>query len=74
MDKRTSLEKGFPALLKESEKSPVTITYRGIDDRSRPLYELKNRTGEVLVALGTDKQMLETLIKREKEIVNHDNR
>ena len=33
--------RAWAKLLAEAEKSPVTIFYRGIDEHSKPLYEIK---------------------------------
>ena len=70
MRKVELLRKAVPALLRESEKSPVTISYRGVDDRDRDLYEIKNRKGDVLSPQGTEKQVLEALIHREGQDAN----
>lgn len=56
------LRLGIPALLREVEKSPLTITYRGVSDKDEALYEIKNRKGEVVCLQGTEKQVFEGLV------------
>ncbi len=60
------LREGIPALLREAERSPVTITYRGVNDQDEALYEIKNRKGEVVCLQGTEKQVFEGLIARKQ--------
>lgn len=52
----------FRKLLEISEKSPVTVTFRGVDDHNRKLYEVKNRRGEVIASQETDSQLAGRLV------------
>lgn len=61
MRKTEQLKQAWPALLRLAEKSPVTITYRGVDKDDKPLYEIVNRKGETICLQGTEKQVLECL-------------
>ena len=65
---RTSERQGraWQQLLKQTEKSPVTISYRGLDDHDKNLYEVKNRIGVAICALGTEKQIIQALEGEEK--------
>jgi len=51
----------WQALLKQAEKSPVTWTYRGVNDKDQPLFEVKNRKGEVIIEHGTEHEVMDTL-------------
>ena len=53
--------KAWHQLLKQVEKSPVTISYRGLDDHDKNLYEVKNRIGVAICTLGTEKDLLKAL-------------
>jgi len=66
---RTIEQKGqaWKALLKEVEKNPVTLTYRGVNDKDQSLYEVKNRKGEVIIEHGTEKEVMDALRKDKKE-------
>ena len=52
----------FRKLLEISEKSPVTVTFRGVDDHNRKLYEVKNRRGESIPS-NIARKLLETIGK-----------
>ncbi len=54
--------RAFQALLKEAEKSPITISFRGVDDRDRGLYEVKSRTGEIISAQDTEVDLCSRLM------------
>ena len=51
----------WQAFLKQVGKSPVTWTFRGVNDKDQPLYEVKNRKGEVIIEHGTEKEVMDTL-------------
>ena len=59
------LRLGIPALLKETEKSPVTLTFRGVNDKNEKLYEARTRSGEIIAAQATEKELLESIIERQ---------
>ncbi len=67
MRKRECYTLGIPALLATAEESPVTLTYRGVNDHNQKLYEAKTRAGEVICPQATEKGLLEALVKRQRE-------
>ncbi len=67
MRKTEQLKQAWPALLRLAEKSPVTITYRGVDQNDKALYEIVNRKGEIICLQGTEKQILDALMAQEKK-------
>ncbi len=52
----------FRKLLEASEKSPVTITFRGVNDKDRKLYEVKDRRGEIIADQATELQLAGCLV------------
>lgn len=51
----------FAALLKQVERNPVTLTYRGVNDKDQPLYEIKYRAGGIICEKATEKELMDTL-------------
>lgn len=63
MRKTELLKIAWPALLAETRGGWVTIFYRGVNERGESLYEIENRYS-VVVAEGTEKQVLESLLNK----------
>ncbi len=64
-------EAATKGLLKLTKQGKVTIYYRGIDgndDEPNPLYELDGGYG-VLISRGTEKELLELLMKEGQDNV-----
>ena len=55
----------FDALLAEAVKSPVLICYRGITSKQEKLWEVTNRDGKYIAALGTIEQVEQSLYNAE---------
>jgi hypothetical protein len=53
--------KAWQQLLKQAEKSPVSVYYRGIDSRDLPLFEVVNKKGETICLQGTERQIMQAL-------------
>ena len=51
----------YQRLLKQAERSPIQISFRGVDDKDRPLYEVKNRAGDMICSLGTELEISKAL-------------
>jgi hypothetical protein len=63
MRKSERQSKAWKALLIQAERSPIQLSFRGVNDKDEALYEVKNRQGEAICSLGTEKDVIQSLEK-----------
>jgi hypothetical protein len=63
---RTIEQRGhaWAALLKQAEKSPVHIYYRGVNDKEQALWEITTK-GVPICTTGTERQIMQGLEPKE---------
>ncbi|MFA5377221.1 MAG: hypothetical protein WC455_15835 [Dehalococcoidia bacterium] len=58
----------YQGILKLVEQSPVTFSYRGVNDKDQPLYECKNRSGIVIADKATEPELRKMLRGEKSEV------
>jgi len=48
-------------LLKQAEKEPMILYFRGVNAKDAPLYEITTKKGAVICLQGTERQVMEWL-------------